>query len=391
MLKPYRLLFAAMTFCWATLADPSSGFGVSADQAPELLDDGWAVAAPAEAGLDPGALAALTQSIEDGDIENVHAVLIEHAGRLVYEEYFTGHDERWGRPIGIISFDRDDIHDLRSVTKSVTSALLGIALGGDYKRAVDRPIIDYFPDFEGKFGEGVEDVTLYHVLTMTAGIEWNEMEVPYTNRDNDERQLNRAANPVGMVLARDVRDPVGTRWYYNGGLTQVVGGLIQRITGKRLDTFAEETLFGPLGIDRYEWLGSRHWPRDDPPSAASGLRMRARDLAKIGSLFLHRGVWNGQRVIAAEWIDLSTRRYVQNIPWSPSGTFGYGYMWYPGQTRGSEGYRIIRAAGNGDQRIFIVPEKGIVVTVFAGNYNNYGYRSGKNVMVAVLAAMTSGD
>ncbi len=207
---------------------------------------------------------------------------------------------------------------------------------------------------------------------------------------NDENQLYYTTDPVGMVLGRPVRDPVGSRWYYNGGLTQVLAGLIQRMTGKRLDSYAEETLFGPLGITKYEWLGSRAWSSEESPSAASGLRMRARDLAKFGSLFLHQGVWQGRQVIPAEWIDLSTQRHVQRIPWSPDGTYGYGFMWYPGQTRGSEGYRVIKAMGNGGQRIFIVPEKEIVVTVFAGNYNNYR-QSGERVFAKVMDARLSSN
>ncbi len=117
--------------------------------------------------------------------------------------------------------------------------------------------------------------------------------------------------------------------------------------------------------------------------------MRARDLAKFGSLFLHEGVWKGRQVIPAEWVDLSTQRHVQNIPWSPDGTYGYGFMWYPGQTTGSEGYRVIKALGNGDQRIFIVPEKEIVVTVFAGNYNKYYFQSGEKVFAKVMDAWLS--
>ena len=266
--------------------------GAVLDQAPARLDDGWAVAAPSEAGFDPAALAALTAEIENNNIRNVHAVIVEHAGRLVYEQYFSGLDERWGRSIGDISFDHDSLHDLRSVTKSVTTALLGIALGDDYQNAIDEPIVEYFEDLEGKFGAGVEDITLRHVLTMTAGLEWNEIDfcmllcAPYT--ENDELRLNATPDPISMVLGRPVRDPVGSRWNYNGGLTQVLAGLIHRMTGKHIDKFAEETLFGPLGITSYEWLGSPAWSPEKLPSAASGLRMRARDLAKFGSLFLHK-------------------------------------------------------------------------------------------------------
>jgi CubicO group peptidase (beta-lactamase class C family) len=367
--------------------------GAVLDQAPARLDDGWAVAAPSEAGFDPAALAALTAEIENNNIRNVHAVIVEHAGRLVYEQYFSGLDERWGRSIGDISFDHDSLHDLRSVTKSVTTALLGIALGDDYQNAIDEPIIEYFEDLEGKFGAGVEDITLRHVLTMTAGLEWNEIDfcmllcAPYT--ENDELRLNATPDPISMVLGRPVRDPVGSRWNYNGGLTQVLAGLIHRMTGKHIDKFAEETLFGPLGITSYEWLGSTAWSPEKFPSAASGLRMRARDLAKFGSLFLHKGVWKGQQIIPAEWVKLSTQRHVQNIPLSPDGTIGYGFMWYAGRITGNDDYHVIGAAGKGGQRIIIVPETEIVVTVFAGNYNNSRHRSGEKVFAKVVDARPS--
>ncbi len=318
------LLVISLGFCWpaqtvtAQAASPASPEKVLNDvvQGPPELGDGWTTAGPAGSGFDPAALVELTAAIESGTIHNVHAVLIERAGRLVYERYFTGHDERWGVPLGNVKFDRDSLHDLRSVSKSVTSALLGIALAGKHDEALDRPITSYFPDLKGQFGSGVDQVTLRHVVTMTAGLEWNEMTVPYTNRDNDELRLSDTPNPVAMVLARPARDPAGSKWYYNGGLSQVLAGLIRRETGLPLHKFAEKTLFDPLGISHYEWLGSPIWTSGTSPSAASGLRMRARDLAKIGSVFLHKGAWNGQQVIPEDWIELSSQPHIKEIYWA---------------------------------------------------------------------------
>ena len=119
--------------------------------------------------------------------------------------------------------------------------------------------------------------------------------------------------------------------------------------------------------------------------------MRARDLAKFGSLFLHKGVWKGQQIIPAGWVKLSTQQHVQNIFLSPDGNIGYGFMWYAGRITENDGYHIIGAAGKGDQRIIIVPEKEIVVTVFAGNYNNSGQRSGTKVLAKVMGALLSGN
>ncbi|MEM7223715.1 MAG: serine hydrolase [Pseudomonadota bacterium] len=353
---------------------------------PAERDDGWPVASLGEAGFDEAAMAALTDSIRTGALSNTHALVIEHRGRLVYEAYFKGEDERWGRPLGTVRFDQDTLHDLRSVTKSVTSALLGIALADNIDESLKRPLIVTFDDLKETFDDGAAQVTLYHTLTMTAGLEWNEMSVPYTDPSNDEIRMVYAEDPVAMVLARPLRDPPGSAWYYNGGLTQVLAGVIERQTGQPIDAFAEDALFAPLGITDYEWLGSPLWAEGSSPSAASGLRLRARDLAKIGSVMLHDGVWQGRQVIPARWVALSTERHVAEIPWSPSGVYGYGFMWYPGRSKDERATRIVRAAGNGGQRLYILPDEGIVITLFADLYNQRSDWIGERILGEVLAA-----
>ena len=358
---------------------------------PPRLDDGWPVATLPEAGIDTSALVRLTREIQDGAFPNTHALLIEHDGRLVFEAYFFGQDERWGKRLGHVVFDRETLHDLRSVTKSVTTLLLGIALDGDYETALDTRLPAFFPDLADKFGPGVETVALRHTLTMTAGLEWNEMEVPYTDRDNDEVRMAYTRDPVAMVLARPQRNPAGSRWYYNGGLTQVLAGLIERRNGRTIDDFAEDVLFKPLDIADYEWLGSRAWPSGASPSAASGLRLRPRDLAKIGSVMLHGGRWQGRQVVPARWVALSSKRWVERIAWSPDGTYGYGFMWYPGRLKGPSGQTVLRAAGNGDQRLFILPESKLVVTHLAGNYNKHHIRNSSRILARILAARKASE
>lgn len=354
------------------------------DEAPQDLRDGWSVAKPSKAGFNPQKLANLTTSLASGEIHNVHAVIIEHDGKLVYEKYFSGPDERWGRDLGTVTYNHRKLHDLRSVSKSVTTALLGIALADKHREAMDRPVASYFPELKGKFGNGVEKITLKHALTMTAGLQWNEMTEPYTSAKNDEIRMSFTANPVAMVLGRDVINPVGTQWYYNGGLSQVVAGVVTRLTGKTLDKFAAKALFRPLGIKKYEWLGEKKWKS---PSAASGLRLRARDMAKIGSVFLNQGKWNGRQIIPADWVTLSIQSHVKSIPWGKStANYGYGFMWYPGKTNHSGGHRIIRAAGNGGQRIFLLPSLKLNITMFAGTYNVWKHRSDAKVLKAILSA-----
>ena len=343
------------------------------DTKPLQLQDGWPVANLGEAHLDPESLSELTQWIEEVyEYQNTHAVLIEHAGHLVYELYLEGQDERWGDPIGYRTFSIDSLHDLQSVSKSVTSLLLGLALGGDYEQALTTPVTDYFKGQGITFGAGVEAVTLQHILTMTAGLEWDEWTLPYSDPRNDEHQLHLVEDPTALVLGRRVIDPPGTVWKYSGGLTELLGTIVEQKTGKRLDVYAAEALFGPMGITSFEWLGSSNWRSQGKPSASSGLRMRARDLAKIGSLFLHNGVWDNQQIISPQWLKLSSQRHVNEVDrWGP-GNFGYGFQWWPGHSNSIPNYKVIAGFGNGGQQLLVVPEHHLAVTVFAGNYNRYG-------------------
>src|SRR5688572_11486789 len=143
-------------------------------QRPPRLDDGWQTARADSLGVDPARLAALTQSVRAWPELGVHAILIERSGRLIYEEYFDGFDERWGEPLGRRSMTRDSLHDLRSVTKSVVSALVGIAVRDGAIRSLDQPVIEWFPEFPDLNTAERRRVTLRHVVGMTSGLDWNE-------------------------------------------------------------------------------------------------------------------------------------------------------------------------------------------------------------------------
>ena len=245
----------------------------------------------------------MTDSIRSHPEFNVHAVLIERDGRLVYEEYFSGKDERWGQPLGIVTFTRATLHDLRSVTKSVVSALVGIASRSGAIPSLDAPLLDYFPEYKDLDVPERRRITIRHALMMSVGLEWNE-DIPYTDPKNDEIVMTRNRDPLHYVLARPIVSAPGTSWRYNGGTTQVLGTIVQRATKRPLAEYARAMLFAPLGIREFEWLGSLA----GVPSAASGLRLRPRDLAKFGSLYLHDGRWNGRQVLPREWVHESTRR-----------------------------------------------------------------------------------
>jgi CubicO group peptidase (beta-lactamase class C family) len=341
----------------------------------------WSRGELADAGFDPAALEQLVVDIDRGMFGNTHALLIEHDGALVFERYFPGADERWGEPIPLRMMGPDSLHDLRSVTKGVTSTLLGIALGDDFQEAVARPIADYLPALAAE--AAAREINLHHLLTMTAGLRWNEMTVPYTDPMNDEIRLYEARDPARYVMTRPAARPPGDTWYYSGGTTQVLAAVISELTGQRLDEFARERLFEPLGVSEFEWLGPEGWTPDNP-AAMSGLRLRPRDLAKIGSLYLHRGRWRGRRVVPEAWVERAMARHVEEIgDWSDGGIWGYGYQWWVGDL--PTGERVVAGVGNGNQRLFILPAERLVVTVLAGDYNVFEGH-GERILDRVLAA-----
>jgi CubicO group peptidase (beta-lactamase class C family) len=202
-------------------------------------------------------------------------------------------------------------------------------------------------------------------------------------------------DPVGFVLARPLREKPGARWYYCSGLTMVLAGLVMQITGKPFEAFAREALFTPLGITHYEWLGN---PDSDPPmpSAASGLRLRARDLARFGSVYLHGGQWRGREIVPATWVERSIQRQVpvgdlQANSGKTTFTYGmgsgdarwgYGYQWWVGRPAG---FDAAAAVGLGNQRVFLVPSQRLAVTIFAGEYNKLGGHS-ERIFARVMAA-----
>lgn len=338
------------------------------DGKPKAND--WVVGDAAKAGFDVAALERLTNDIKAGQFTNTHAVLIEHDGSLVYEHYFEGTDERHGQPIATRLMDKTSLHDIRSVTKSVTSVLLGIALAeklkdNDFENAVKRSISEYLTD--KTIGEPQKAITLHHVLTMTSGLKWNELNHSYRDANNDAVRLYSVRDPAQYALSRPVIHKPGSKWNYNGGCTYMLGDVILKQSGQTIDDFARKRLFAPLGISTFEWHGSPQWQSGNP-SAAAGLRLTARDLAKIGSVYLHGGKWRGKQVVPAKWVELSTIRHSRDCgKLSGNGIWGYGYQWKVGKL--PTGQDIFAAAGNGNQRLFVLPKQRMAVTIFAGQYN----------------------
>jgi CubicO group peptidase (beta-lactamase class C family) len=351
------------------------------DHRPARLNDGWRTTSAEALGVDSAALEKLTNSIRTWPELGVHAIIIERSGQLIYESYFDGFDERWGQPLGRTTMTATTKHDLRSVTKSVISALTGIALGEGAIKSLDQPLLEWFPEFPELNAPDRRRITLAHVLSMTSGLKWNE-EVPYSDPQNDEIRMTRDSNPLRFALSVPFATEPGADFNYNGGLTQVMAAVIERATKMPIEDYARKKLFEPLGITDVEWVGDLA----GMPAAASGLRLRPRDLAKFGSLYLHGGRWNGKQVIPEAWVARSTRRQFRFRPGTGNdagGEFGYGYFWWYNCYPTDRGVIEARSAvGNGQQRVFVLPGLDMVVTILAGRYNDF--RTGATLATRIL-------
>ncbi len=328
---------------------------------PAPLDDGWSIAAPAEVGIDPAQLCRLDAFLGQWPDANIHAVVVARNGRLVMERYFTGADENWGRPLGTVQFGPETRHDLRSISKSVTSLLVGIALGEGRFPSLDSPAIDFFPELAPLRTADNARITFANLLTMSSGLKWNE-SIPYTDPANSERRLIASPTPLKYVFEQPVVTPPGSTYNYNGGNTTILGAAVSKAAGQPLDDYARDKLFMPLDILSFEWIGLPL--AGELRAAASGLRLRPRDTAKLGRLLLTDGQWNGRQVVPAGWAAQSIRPRING-----DGLFFYGYQWWLGRSfhNGAE-LSWVAGVGLGGQRLYIVPALDLVVMISAGHY-----------------------
>jgi CubicO group peptidase (beta-lactamase class C family) len=331
---------------------------------PATIGDGWPTATPESAGLDGERLCGIAARLVASNA-NVHAVIVVRRGTLVFEQYFPGYDQPWGMGEGRHDFDATTKHDMRSVSKSVVSLLVGIAIDRELIKSVDEPILKFFPDYSALKTAGWDNVTLRHLLTMSSGMQWDQNR-PWADPQNDERQLSIEADPFRYVLSKPITEPADTVWNYTSGGTDLLGNVIERVSGKSMEAFAREALFAPLGISDWEWMKYRN----EHIASAAGLRLRPRDAAKIGQLVLNKGTWGGREIVSAKWIEQSVTPRFQAIGYF-GGLFYYGQQWWMGRTlSGDKDVKWIAAQGLGGQRIFIVPELDLVVITTSGLYGS---------------------
>lgn len=324
----------------------SAGPGLAFSQAAPAAD--WPVSTPEEQGLDGKALAELTNRIRTGGVcPNLHALLVIRHGVLALEDYFN-------------DWTRDRLHTLQSVSKSFTSALVGIAIARGEFKGVDEKVLDFFPDLKNvaNLDERKAAMRLEDLLTMRSGTDYNEQgpASPHFQLNKLERGWDK------FYLDRPMVQAPGTGFLYDSGGVILISAMLKNRTGLHAAPYAERHLFAPLGIKDYFWVENL----DGQTHAGGGLSLTARDTAKLGLLYLNGGRWGDAQVVPEAWVRESSRMHVDLAsPGQPPG--GYGYLWWIGapDPRGEGREFVLLARGKYGQFIFVAPEHDLVVVVLS--------------------------
>jgi CubicO group peptidase (beta-lactamase class C family) len=368
--------------------------------------DGWTEGDAAASGLDTAPLEALDDAIAAGEMGFVDRMLVIRDGRLVfdrryendYREISRGFRDAMGcgwescegseidleynyyHPETHPWYRGGDVHSLQSVTKSIAATVVGAAIANGEIGALDTPVLDFFPDRDlSGVDPRLREATLEDLLTMRLGMEWHEQDRP-ADETNTTIQLERSDDWFAFTFAQPMEAAPGEKWLYNSGASHLMSGIVRHATGRHLDDYAREHLFGPLGIEEFHWKKSPRGFAD----TEGGLFLKAEDLAKIGWLYLHDGVWDGRRILPEGWAEAATERQAETgnrFGW------GYGYQWW---RLDQDGVEIWAALGFGGQMLVVLPERGTLGVVNAWNVFDPPARAVRGEFLEALIAATGG-
>jgi len=348
------------------------GWGVP--QSPQK----WPVANPQDVGLDRKVLADLDADIESGKYGHVDSMLVIRHGKLAFDRFYrhdysqiygkeakeqgalNAHDPTgpynyfnpWWHPF----YRRGDLHTLQSVTKTVTSVIIGVATARGEFPGLSTPVLKFFDESKvANVDERKRRVTIRHLLTMTGGFDWDE-GLPYNDPNNSCSLMEASFDWVQFAIDRKMAREPGTVFNYNSGETQLLSYIFRVATGRDIEEYAAEHLFAPLGIEGFFWKRSPAGPVD----TEGGLYLNPHDLAKIAYLYLKKGVWQGRTIVTPEWV---TDSVSPKVPVGKSGV-QYGLKWwlFP---YGDGSKTAWAGSGFGGQMPIVIPEHDLVL-VFTG-------------------------
>jgi CubicO group peptidase (beta-lactamase class C family) len=361
------IVLAAMSACGGT---KSAGTGVSTpetpvvttappiDNTPYFPDATWRTATPDQVGIPSTVLARVDQRIASNTWRGLSSFLVVRRGYVVRETYFGGSS-------------RDDVHTMQSVSKSVTSLVAGIA-SDERSLDIEVPVVSVLPQYAAASADPrLARVTPRHLLEMRSGI--NFYENPYPGSPLEALNTSRG-DWVRIALEQPFNAEPGARWQYNSGGVIALGSAVARATSTPFPAYARDRLFTPLGISSQYWYVSSY---DATVHTGGGLNMRAIDLAKIGYLVLHEGLWNDRRIVSREWIARSTAPITLRNSSLGGVSTDYGMLWWLAPINSAlptadANNRVIMASGNMNQFLFVVPSLDLVVVNTGSTNDSFG-------------------
>ena len=332
-------------------------------------NNGWERSKPALEGMSLDSLSSFSNKLKSGELGYIDGMLIIRNGKIVFEkEYSNNYDSlfiitntkpgkyNYYDPVWHPYFKNTELHTMQSVSKSFTAAAIGIAIKNGVIKDLDVKIMEYFVGFESSNPDPRRnEMTIRDLLTMTTGISWDELSMPYTDSSSSCVQMEASRDWVKYVLDQPLTFKPGEKWEYSSGATMLLSNIIKQSTGQDLADYVEQNLFNELGIQNYYW---KHTPKG-LTDAEGGLYLTPRDLAKFGYLYLNNGVWDGKPVLPDNWVQNNFSKPLDTI-WPD---FKYGHQWW--LIPYGENKITMLASGLGGQRMLVIPEFNIVA-VFTG-------------------------
>lgn len=326
--------------------------------------------------MDASRIANLIKHINAKQYAEVHGLVIVKNGYVVTEEYFNGSSAQ-------------QLHEMQSVSKSITSLMTGIAIDQDRFRLTDK-LLDFFPEYNDirNLDDRKKTTTIADVLSMQSGI--NFYEDPYPGSPLDQLNTSRG-DWLRIILDQPMNAAPGQLWQYNSGAVIALGGVIYNSTRMNAGVFSRQYLFDVIGASSTFWFKGQP---NELPHLGGGLNLRAIDLARVGYLVLRRGHWGDKQVVSEQWIEQSTAHHVRDPRTFGSHPTDYGYLWWllPLNDGHSDGWDtdIITASGAKGQWLFIVPRYDLVVAVTSGGTTFSGYIDPVNFLYSeILPAVTA--
>lgn len=298
---------------------------------------GWQTSTPAEHGMDPALLEKLLAEIDSKPV-GLDSVLVIRKGVIILEKYYGGQKA-------------DTLHELFSITKSFIATLMGIALDQGKLSGVDSKVSDVLPGRAYANPDPRKDaMTVDNLLTMSSGLDWMEGDAAYG-------AMWRSPDWVKFVMDEAMVAQPGKKFNYCSGCTHVLAAIIQEQVGTDVETYARKNLFEPLGITKASWDKN---PQGQP-IGGWGLKISARDMAKLGYLYLHKGAWDGKQVVSSTWVETATQKHIDN----PSWRLDYGYQFWIARADG-----VYVMLGRGGQMVYVDPSRSLIVVFTAGDVSH---------------------